>query len=149
MDVTKARALKDCRGAFKSKKNAILAFHLHHGSLVERITPKIDERISYILQYKGVKERVRRFQLMRPVRLPVALAREYEQAFEEYDNRSFGDLQAIRNLDKVINRIYREARKLHATQCRSDCPWTGRTIFPRGDRSPLPLKPPARKRAVK
>ena len=105
----------DCCAAWAQMPDATAGLHIHHEIIAEDLSEPIEHRISYILREKPKPEQALRLRLMRPIQQS-ALAeynRIQQSAWAEY------------------NRIRQSASaELHAG-CTPDCPWDGKTIFPR------------------
>lgn len=103
------------------KKKSGLAFHCHHGKLVEWVYD-LDERVRFIKQDKLKSEqklRLKLFKLIPMNKLPIDLRRAraaYNKAGAAYD------ILIEKHEDYFI--------KLHSELC-PGCPWDGTTIFPK------------------
>ena len=108
-------------------------WHVHHDILVGR-SDDIDERIEYIRREKPADEIPLRLKLMQPVKDLAVIAlldkarRASVEAWQASDKARQAYDKARRAYDKAQNSLL--VQQAHATEC-PDCPWNGRTIFPR------------------
>jgi hypothetical protein len=110
-------------------------WHIHHDVLVEPATEPIEQRSEYIRQRKPANQIETRLRLLKPVKgeLPQAFvearraydeaSRAYEEAWRVYDD-------AWLAYDDARGAHKTEIEALHAQEC-PDCPWDGKTIFPK------------------
>ena len=130
-------------------------WHIHHSSLFGILQRPIEERIAYIKAHKSKRQQKVRLSLIKPVKgkLPTMLVKAGETylksaeadriAWQNYLNTHAS--KKVRDIhDKAQQKLrddwtaYQEARKscndeveaLHRKEC-PDCPWDGKTIFPR------------------
>ena len=91
------------------------------GIIIEPLIEPIEERIAFIKDHKAKVEIETRLRLMRPVvgQLPAA----YLQAWAAYKSAgaAYGGTRAATEV---------EIEALHRHEC-PDCPWDGRSIFPK------------------
>jgi hypothetical protein len=110
-------------------------FHVHHGVLFE-LSKNIEERIDYIKNAKPDREIPLRLKLLRKVKGPFpAMVRRF---IEDGVFRCSCRACVKRFTAEYVKRFTAEYpgliawfEKVHKKQCEPDCPWTGRTIFPR------------------
>ena len=111
------------------------AFHCHHDTLFEWVAG-YDERVAFIKEYKLKREVTRRlklFQMIPEDRIPKALlkAREaYDKAIEARAKAIEAYGKAIEAYGKAEGKYTPQMKKLHSELC-PDCPWNGKTIFPK------------------
>lgn len=124
------------------KRKSGFAFHVHHDVLFEYCTD-YEERVNYIKANKSADEvdlRLRLFKLIPTKRLP-SILKEAEEAFNEagkaYDEaeEAFYEAEeafyeAWEAFDEAWEAYETQIIQLHKELC-PDCPWDGKTIFPR------------------
>ena len=122
--------------------------HCHHDRLIEPARAPLAERIAFIKLTKPRGEQALRLRLIRkvPARLiPVWLrvvAAEYQRAEAALLNEigSYRDELEVQHKYDAARFAYTHVlfdnqaalEELHKRLCKPDCPWNGRTIFPRG-----------------
>ena len=131
-------------------------WHIHHDVLLES-SEKIKERIRYIIKMKPKKEIPLRLKLIKPIigQLPVAMMdadrdlRKAEKKFNRMYKVRFGKnvkwtwkhntdfREASWTLSEAFKKRHHayiasmpEIELLHKSEC-PNCPWDGKTIFPR------------------
>lgn len=129
-----------------------LAWHVHHSDILcEALFEPIERRRAYIKANKPKRERAIRLRLLRLVRGPLpsvfikaaaAYARARINDDKAWSSPSHITLWAKRHKTQrildVARAVYSNAREdclelteaLHAKECKN-CPWDGRTIFPK------------------
>ena len=137
------------------KLDAGLAFHCHHEELFE-YTYDYEGRVQYIRGCKPKSEQAKRLRLFKLIpkdRLPGQESKEYStfteteaiflKARRTHINEPKDVAQKIRNnysdirttffmaRNKYIRVYHKELTELHRELC-PNCPWDGRTIFPKG-----------------
>ena len=111
-----------CRKAFAKVKVGAFTLHCHHEVLGETLTEDAEARISYILSTKPEHEQALRLRLFRPV-LSIQLKKhkkadaDRQKAYADWQ-KADADLAAL----------------VHDKVCYSNCPWNGKTIFPKGSK---------------
>ena len=124
-------------------------WHIHHDVLVEYTTAPIEERIWYIQEHKPPEEVAVRLRLLKPVvgELPesfAAAAKSLDAAEKAYAAAAKSLAAAAKSLDaaeKALDDAVKayaatrlscddEIEQLHRNEC-PDCPWDGKTIFPK------------------
>ena len=109
-----------CRKAFAKVKPGAFVLHCHHEILGETLTEPAENRIAYILSSKPEHEQALRLRLFRPVSASHAYADRQKAAADE--QKAYADRQkAYADLAILV----------HKKACRSNCPWNGKTIFPK------------------
>ena len=99
-----------CRAAWVGRPIGTIAIHCHHEMEIEPLTETAENRITYILQIKPESEQALRLRLFRPSIIPAKL----DAARAKWDAA-----RAERGLP-------------HSAFCTTpDCPWDGKTIFPK------------------
>jgi len=102
-----------------------LYWHVHHEILAEALTEPLQNRLDYIEQQKPVNERAWRAHLIRRV---------------NDDENWPSTLRALRSTGSSASAEFRQTNgglavadleTLHAKQCFPNCPWNGKTIFPK------------------
>lgn len=127
-------------------------WHADHDVLVARLTVPIEDQIEYIMHHEPAAEIETRLRLLRPVQ-NVAVLDGYETAvrrtWEAYkalecwagDTHKAAEYRAWKAHEAVMRRVWKtydalvrqrwEAQKeLHRKEC-PNCPWNGKTIFPK------------------
>ena len=141
-----AKEARACRAACAHSKVGDLMQLLHHGQLAEVLSEPVENRISYILNYKPKEEQALRLRMLRPWPgvVPQPLAEAYtarDEARTAYDEARARD-EALTAYHKAYT-IYDEARNAYnkaRTAARPelerqhraaypDSPWNGKTIF--------------------
>ncbi len=100
-------------------KNRGVCWHVHHDTLME-YCHSYKGRVAFIKKHKPKDEIPTRLHLFQPVKgkLPKKITREaWVGGF-------------IWSTTK--RKYYEEIKALHAKEC-PDCPWDGKTIFPKGE----------------
>ena len=108
-------------------------FHVHHKVLMEFLTEPLQNRQRYIREEKPECQREVRLRLLRPVRgkLPPAV----EQAWAAYRERWSCSRKSWLAYRKALRDYAPEIEALHKVEC-PNCPWDGKTIFPRKKKDP-------------
>ncbi len=119
-----------------------LAFHCHHGELVEPVYD-YQKRVDYIKQYKPKDEQELRLKLFRLIpedRIPGQDSVEWEASNKAWEasNKAreasnYGKL-FIKAWGVYILKYQAQLEALHKELC-PDCPWDGKTIFTRRNKS--------------
>mgnify|MGYP001598955187 FL=1 len=105
------------------------AWHVHHRTLVERLNGPsgLAERQRYIQKEKPQREKARRLRLLKVVKYQDLMSQ-----LAGYPGYHSGALS--RAAETAIKKALKAALKvLHAQEC-PNCPWDGKTIFPRKPR---------------
>ena len=100
-----------CRKAFEGFEVGGLVMHCHHYLIAERLREPAKSRISYILNTKDPQERALRLRLFRPVT---------EEVIERLSRKD----SQIKEADAKLGTL------IHFRVCKN-CPWDGKTIFPK------------------
>lgn len=116
LSIEKEAAL--CRKANAKARIGDVVMHLHHDILCEPLTEPMENRVSFILSYKATHEQATRLHLMRvvPRSKILSLSRNRPEVKEAYAKWQ----EACAKIGPL----------LHKHVCK-DCPWNGKTIFPR------------------
>ena len=115
----------DCRVAWKGFDIGTFALHCHHETLAEPLREDAENRIAYILSSKPKFEQALRLRLFRPVS-EKSLAKQ-QKAYAEWE-------KAYAEWNKVVaewNKAYANLAVLVHTAVCKNCPWNGKTIFPK------------------
>ena len=105
--------------------SGLLAWHVHHDKLCERLTEPIESRIECIRDNKPKNEIDTRLRLLKVVKDQARA----ERALKKYNaivSKPRSDYDAIES--KAWSDSGLDA--LHEEECK-DCPWDGKTIFPK------------------
>jgi hypothetical protein len=94
------------------RRHPIYYWHVHHGKLVERLYEPVRFRIDYIRACKPTDQVDTRLRLLKPVQDQSRIA-------------------LLFNWPTARARL----EELHAAEC-PDCPWNGKTIFPKVEAGP-------------
>ena len=110
-------------------------WHLHHKVLAEPLTEPLQNRLDYIRTAKPASEVATRLRLISPVAglLPEPLVKAravYEKARAAYEKAWAAYDKARAASEKAWAAYKPQLEALHSTE-HPDCPWDGRTIFPR------------------
>ena len=108
----------DCRVAWKGFDIGTFALHCHHETLAEPLREDAENRIAYILSSKPKFEQALRLRLFRPVS-EKSLAKQ-QKAYAECNKADARWNKAYANLAVLV----------HTAVCKN-CPWNGKTIFPK------------------
>jgi len=130
-----------------------LGLHVHHETLLELLTEPIENRVKYIKENKPKEEIELRLRLLRELteeevnQLPKGFnqaLKEYNLAGEEYNLarlliRAWEKyIQAVVERDLTWEKYKQDLEKYkpeleawHKKVCVPDCPWNGKTIFPK------------------
>jgi hypothetical protein len=129
------------------------AWHIHHEKLFEPLTEPIENRIKFIESDKPIEQRATRLKLLRPVKDQARLAsvldtgkKVRDSGWKAYDDaltklasqrkspdQAVADLasNAVTDLIAAQDAESRAIAALHKRECEADCPWDGKTIFPK------------------
>ena len=142
-----------CRKAFEGFKVGGFVLHCHHAILGETLTEDAENRITYILSSKSEHERALRLHLFRPV--PEKLLKKFKKAYADrqkaYADRQKADAdwqKASADRQKAYadwqkadadwqkayadwQKAYADLVKLVHNKLCKNCPWDGKTIFPK------------------
>ncbi len=110
-------------------------WHIHHDVLCEFATWPIENRIAYIQENKPEHEIETRLRLLRPVKgaLPKGFIEAwvaYDQAWVAYEKDRAACDKAWVAYGKAWAAYKSEIEALHEAEC-PNCPWNGKTIFPK------------------
>ena len=107
------------------------AWHIHHTRLAEPLTEPLKTRIAYIKEHKPKSEQALRLRLLKQVKgpLPAALLKA-DAAWQKADAAR---QKAYASRQKAYAAALPELEALHKQEC-PNCPWDGRTIFPKEKR---------------
>lgn len=135
----------DCRAAWAAVPGATAGLHIHHDTVMEPLRETIENRIAYIQRHKPKEEQAIRLRAMRPISAQVWL--EYQRierpALEEYERITQPALAEYKRIKQPAWEEYlritqpawaeylRIMREVHDAYCTADCPWDGRTLFPK------------------
>ena len=121
-------------------------WHVHHEVLCEALTEPIQNRIDYIKRYKYASEVETRLRCMTPVLHPERLPVEWEEAYAKWKEAGEKREEAYakwEEADAKRREAYAKRREAYAKwlpqiealhkQEHPDCPWNGKTIFPKGE----------------
>lgn len=104
-------------------------WHVHHEILAEP-SDNIEERIEYIKNNKSSEEIEIRLRLLKEVK--GQLPRAYAEAWKAYDDAGKARDDACKAYAEAGKAYACEIEALHKIEC-PDCPWDGKTIFPKGE----------------
>ena len=116
-----------------------LAFHCHHDTLVEYVHD-YDEMVGYIKNNKPENERELRLRLFKMIPDELVPGKrdwaKVVKAWDAYDKAWDAYIKAwnarVKAWNAYIAKHQKELEELHMKLC-PDCPWDGKTIFPRKD----------------
>jgi hypothetical protein len=113
-----------CRAAWVGRPIGTIAIHCHHEMEIEPLTETAENRITYILQIKPESEQALRLRLFRPSIIPAKL---------DAARAKWGAARAKLDAARAKWDAARAERGLpHSAFCTTpDCPWDGKTIFPK------------------
>ena len=116
----------------------LLAWHVHHETLIERLTEPIESRIEYIRDNKPKNEIDTRLRLLKLVN-DQARAEKAQSEYDAIVSKAQSEYNAIfskarSEYDAIRSKAWSDSGldALHKKECKK-CPWDGKTIFPMDD----------------
>ena len=114
------------------------AWHVHHNRLCEPLRESMKTRRAYIRTEKPANEIETRLRLLKGVRgeMPAKLIDAFEAAGKAAESAAWKAAESAAWLawlayEKAYEDAMPEINRMHLEEC-PDCPWDGKTIFPRG-----------------